>query len=91
MDGIPMRTLFTVGQLLPCVGIAILLKQIVEKATDFIPFFVGFTLAKSLGLNLVSCTVIAMIFAVIYYELEMIKQRKTVAVDAIDDEEEEDI
>jgi hypothetical protein len=32
-----------------------------------------------------------MIFAVIYYELEMIKQRKTVAVDAIDDEEEEDI
>ena len=91
MDGIPMRTLFTVGQLLPCVGIAILLKQIVEKATDFIPFFVGFTLAKSLGLNLVSCTVIALIFAVIYYELEMIKQKKSVAVEAIDDEEEEDI
>ena len=28
MDGIPMKTLFTVGALLPCVGIAILLKQI---------------------------------------------------------------
>ncbi len=26
--------------LLPCVGIAILLKQIVTEATDFIPFFV---------------------------------------------------
>ncbi len=34
-----MKTLFTVGSLLPCVGIAILLKQIVEKAVDFIPFF----------------------------------------------------
>ena len=49
MDGIPMKTLFTVGALLPCVGIAILLKQIVEKVTDFIPFFVGFTLAASLA------------------------------------------
>ena len=29
MDGIAMKTLFTVGSLLPCVGIAILLKQIV--------------------------------------------------------------
>ncbi len=52
MDGIPMKTLFTVGSLLPCVGIAIFLKQIVEKAVDFIPFFVGFTLAASLGLKL---------------------------------------
>ena len=68
MDGIPMKTLFTVGALLPCVGIAILLKQIVEKVTDFIPFFVGFTLAASLGLNLVSCAVISLILAVLFYE-----------------------
>ena len=47
MDGYWMKALFTVGALLPCVGIAILLKQIVTEATDFIPFFVGFTLAKS--------------------------------------------
>lgn len=40
MDGIPMKTIFTVGSLLPCVGIAILLKQIIAKGTDFIPFFV---------------------------------------------------
>ena len=32
MDGLAMKTLFTVGSLLPCVGIAILLKQIVTKA-----------------------------------------------------------
>ena len=93
MDGIPMKTLFTVGALLPCVGIAILLKQIVEKVTDFIPFFVGFTLAASLGLNLVSCAVISLIFAVLFYELEMAKtvRATAVAVDDFDDDDEEDI
>lgn len=95
MDGIAMKTLFTVGALLPCVGIAILLKQIVETAADFIPFFVGFTLAASLGLNLVSSAIISLIFASITYKLEMIKvQRPAVASgsdDFDDDEEEEDI
>lgn len=95
MDGIPMKTLFTVGSLLPCVGIAILLKQIVEKAVDFVPFFVGFTLAASLGLNLVSCAVISLIFAVLFYELEMAKNAKATAVagaDGLDfDDDEEDI
>ena len=84
MDGIPMKTLFTVGALLPCVGIAILLKQIVEKVTDFIPFFVGFTLAASLGLNLVSCAVISLIFAVLFYELEMVKTVRATATAADD-------
>lgn len=93
MDGIPMKTLFTVGALLPCVGIAILLKQIVEKVTDFIPFFVGFTLAASLGLNLVSCAVISLIFAILFYELEMAKTVKATATaaDDFDDDDEEDI
>ena len=93
MDGIPMKTLFTVGALLPCVGIAILLKQIVEKVTDFIPFVVGFTLAASLGLNLVSCAVISLIFAVLFYELEMAKNVRVSAVSAdnFDNDDEEDI
>lgn len=93
MDGIPMKTLFTVGALLPCVGIAILLKQIVEKVTDFVPFFVGFTLAASLGLNLVSCAVISLIFAVLFYELEMVKtvRATATAADDFDDDDEEDI
>lgn len=95
MDGIPMKTLFTVGSLLPCVGIAILLKQIVDKVTDFIPFFVGFTLAASLGLNLVSCAIVSLIFAVLFYEIEMAKSTK-VATAAntsydFDDDDEEDI
>ncbi len=59
--------------LLPMCRLAILLKQIVTKATSFIPFFVGFTLAKSLGLEFgCQCSCFGD-FAVIYYELEVIK------------------
>ena len=92
MDGIPMKTLFTVGALLPCVGIAILLKQLVEKWTDFVPFFVGFTLAASLGLNLVSCAVISLIFALIFFEIDMVKIKKENVSDdsfAFEDDEED--
>lgn len=95
MDGIPMKTLFTVGSLLPCVGIAILLKQIVDKVTDFIPFFVGFTLAASLGLNLVASAVISLIFAVLFYELDMAKHIRAKSSagsgEADFDDDEEDI
>lgn len=96
MDGIAMKTLFTVGALLPCVGIAILLKQLVEKVTDFVPFFVGFTLVASLGLNLVASAVISLIFALLFYEIDMAKLKANsrlvaAVVELEDDEEEEDI
>ena len=89
MDGIAMMTLFTVGSLLPCVGIAILLKQIVTKAIDFIPFFFGFTLAAALGINLVSATIIAGMFALINYRIKMLTLNKTVAVSDDEDDEED--
>lgn len=97
MDGIPMKTLFTVGAMLPCVGIAILLRQIINKAVDFIPFFVGFTLAASLHLNLVSITIISLLFAAIMYEIEISKgsgnkpETATASDDSDDDDDEEDI
>ena len=90
MDGLAMKTLFTVGSLLPCVGIAILLKQIVKKATDFIPFLFGVGLAASMGINLVSATVIAGMFAIITYNLKMLLLKKSAGA-ADDDDEEEDI
>ena len=101
MDGIPMKTLFTVGAMLPCVGIAILLRQIVNTNVDFIPFLVGFTLAASLHLNLVSVTVVSLLFAMIFYEIEMFGAKNggnggnaaTAAASSSDDDddEEEDI
>lgn len=90
MDGLAMKTLFTAGSLLPCVGIAILLKQIVKKATDFIPFLFGVVLAASMGINLVSATVIAGMFAIITYNLKMLLLKKSAGA-ADDDDEEEDI
>lgn len=89
MDGIAMKTLFTVGALLPCVGIAILLKQIVKSAADFVPFLFGFVLAASLGINLVSATVVAGMFAIIIYRIKMLSARKPELAGGMDDEEEE--
>ena len=88
MDGLAMKTLFTVGSLLPCVGIAILLKQIVKKMTDFIPFLFGVVLAASMGINLVSATVIAGMFAIITYKLKLLLLTKYSGRADDDDEEE---
>ena len=90
MDGLAMKTLFTVGALLPCVGIAILLKQIVKSAVDFVPFFFGFALAASLGINLVSATVVAGMFAVINYRIKMLAIKKAES-GGFEEEEEEEI
>ncbi|MGL4791487.1 MAG: PTS mannose/fructose/sorbose/N-acetylgalactosamine transporter subunit IIC [Anaerotignaceae bacterium] len=87
MDGIAMKTLFTVGSLLPCVGIAILLKQIVKGAADFVPFLFGFVLAASLGINLVSATVVALMFAIINYKIKMLTAQRVAGVTIEDDEE----
>ena len=91
MDGLAMKTLFTVGSLLPCVGIAILLKQIVRSAADFIPFLFGFVLAAAMGINLVSATVVAGMFAIIVYRIKMLSVRKVELAGAMDEEEEEEI
>lgn len=91
MDGIAMKTLFTVGALLPCVGIAILLKQIVKQTTDFIPFLFGFALAASIGINLVSATVVAAMFAIINYKIKMLSVNKVAVADGGFDDDEEEI
>ena len=95
MDGIPMKTLFAVGSLLPCVGIAIL---VITKATDFLPFFFGFTLAAVMGCNLIAASAIACFFALINYEIttlrlkvERVGAAGALSASTIDDEDEEDI
>jgi len=88
MDGITMKTLFTVGSLLPAVGVAILLKQVAKKAVDFITFLFGFTLAACLGLNLIASAIIGSFFAVINYKVIMAQNKRVVAgANAGDDEE----
>ena len=96
MDGIAMKTLFTVGSLLPAVGVAILCKQVVQKPLDWITFALGFTLAAVLGCNLIASALIAVFFALINFKVEQLKTaRPALAAEGQatfdDDEEEEDI
>ena len=94
MDGIAMKTLFTVGSLLPAVGIAILLKQVATKPVDILVFVFGFALAACMNLNLIAASVVGGFFAVINYRIKMLSIQKA-AVPAIagagvyDDDEEE--
>jgi mannose PTS system EIIC component len=71
LDGIAMKTLFTVGTLLPAVGIGILLKQVVSKPTDLIVFFFGFTLAAALKINLIGAAFFGAMIAYLNYKIVM--------------------
>lgn len=89
MDSWYMKSLFTLGSLLPAVGIAILLKSVVNKATDLIFFLFGFTLAGSMGLTLIAATAVGAVFALINYQMTMIKNRAAAGPAGIDDDEED--
>lgn len=97
MDGIAMKTLFTVGSLLPAVGIAILLKQVATKPVDLLTFLFGFTLAACMGLNLIAASVVGGFFAVINYRIKLLSMQKAAPAAALDagtdefDDDEEEI
>lgn len=81
------KALLSVGAVLPAVGIAILLKSVVTKTTDLIFFVFGFALAASMHLTLLAATAVGAVFALINYQLTMVK----VSGGAATDEDEEDI
>ncbi|MFQ7404856.1 MAG: PTS mannose/fructose/sorbose/N-acetylgalactosamine transporter subunit IIC [[Clostridium] innocuum] len=89
MDSWYMKSLFTLGSLLPAVGIAILLKSVVNKATDLIFFLFGFTLAGSMHLTLIAATAVGAVFALINYQMTMIRNRAAAGPAGIDDDEED--
>lgn len=89
MDSWYMKSLFTLGSLLPAVGIAILLKSVVNKATDLIFFLFGFTLAGSMHLTLIAATAVGAVFALINYQMTMIRNRVAAGPAGIDDDEED--
>lgn len=94
MDGVAMKTLFTVGSLLPAVGVAILCKQVIQKPLDWVTFGLGFTLAAVMGCNLIASALIAVFFALINFKIEQLKLARPALAGAdvaFDDEEEEDI
>lgn len=73
MDSWYMKGIFTLGSLLPAVGIAILLNSVVSKPVDLIYFVFGFAIAKSMGLTLLAATAIGAVFALINYQIKINK------------------
>ena len=85
------KALLAVGAVLPAVGIAILLKSVISKSTDLIYFVFGFAAAKSMGLTLLAATDVGAAFALINYQLTMMKAGGVATAAASDDDDEEDI
>lgn len=86
------KALLCVGSVLPAVGIAILLKSVVNKTSDLVFFLLGFVLAAAMGLTLLAATVVGGVFALINYQMTMIKiEANKGGGAAVVVEEEEDI
>lgn len=85
------KAILSVGSVLPAVGIGILLKSVVTKTSDLVFFAFGFTIAASMNLTLIAATVVGGVFALINYQVAMMKATGVAAGSADDDDDEEDI
>lgn len=85
------KAILSVGSVLPAVGIGILLKSVVTKTSDLLFFAFGFTIAASMNLTLIAATVVGGVFALINYQMAMMKATGVAAGSADDYDDEEDI
>ena len=85
------KAILSVGSVLPAVGIGILLKSVVTKTSDLVFFAFGFTIAASMNLTLIAATVVGGVFALINYQMAMMKATGVAADSADDYDDEEDI
>lgn len=85
------KAILSVGSVLPAVGIGILLKSVVTKTRDLVFFAFGFTIAASMNLTLIAATVVGGVFALINYQMAMMKATGVAADSADDYDDEEDI
>lgn len=85
------KAILAVGSVLPAVGIGILLKSVVSKTSDLIFFAFGFALAASMNLTLIAATVVGAVFALINYQMAMMKAEGVSAGSSVEYDDEEDI
>ncbi|MBS0969100.1 PTS sugar transporter subunit IIC [Chimaeribacter arupi] len=86
MDALPevvLTTMNVLGGILPAVGIAILLKQIIRHASMVTYFLVGFICIVFLKLNMVALVIVGALLALIHYSYKP----EPAAVAAADEEE----
>lgn len=84
------KAILSVGSVLPAVGIGILLKSVVTKTSDLVFFAFGFTIAASMNLTLIAATVVGGVFALINYQMAMMKATGVAAGSADDDDDDEE-
>ena len=79
------NTMVVAADVLPAIGLAIILSLIVQEGTDWLIFLVGFMLVLFFGLDLIPIAVIGIIAAVFVYKNSLKPKNKT--EDAADDME----
>lgn len=91
MDSLPrivLSTMNVLGGILPAVGIAILLKQIIKNYSMLIYFLVGFVCIVFLKLNMVALVIVGSLLALIHYNYKPEPQQVAGSRPAVDDEDE---
>lgn len=77
------------GGILPAVGIAILLKQIIKNYTMLIYFLVGFVCIVFLKLNMVALVIVGSLLALIHYNYKPEPPQAANATSVTRDDEDE--
>ena len=91
MDSLPhivLSTMNVLGGILPAVGIAILLKQIIKSYTMLIYFLVGFVCIVFLKLNMVALVIVGALLALIHYNYKPEAPQAVASAPVPDDEDE---
>lgn len=68
LEGRPLHVLEVIGGVLPALGVAMILKSIMNKDTAVF-YFLGFVLAVYLGLPIIAVSILAFIIAFVYTQL----------------------
>ena len=84
------NTMTVLGGILPAVGIAILLKQIIKETSMLIYFLVGFVGIVFLNLNMVGLVMIGALFALLHYNYKPDPQPTAVAPNQVMDDDEDE-
>ncbi|ODS10544.1 PTS mannose/fructose/sorbose/N-acetylgalactosamine transporter subunit IIC [Vibrio scophthalmi] len=84
-----LNTMTILGGILPAVGIAILLKQIIKESSMLIYFLVGFVGIVFLNLNMVGLVMIGALFALLHYNYKPEPQTANSAPAQLADDEDE--
>lgn len=84
------NTMTVLGGILPAVGIAILLKQIIKETSMLIYFLVGFVGIVFLNLNMVGLVMIGALFALLHYNYKPDPQPATATPNQVMDDDEDE-